>query len=368
MPRSLQHVRKAAFFLLGLFVFLLLLVRSDAAMDGARRGLSLCAGTLLPALFPFLVFSELLVASGAGEAFGRYLGAPVRALFGLSGAGATSFLLGAVCGLPVAATTAAASLERGELSEKEFRRLLLFSNNPSSGFLVAATGVGLFGSREVGLALLVITLLSSLLLGVILRLFAGKASEPSKTARNGAKNELSVTLFTEGVQRAFAAFLRLCALVILFSSLAACLTDVCDALSLSPLLRVALHGTLEMTGGIAAASTLLVPRAAFLAAAFLASFSGLCVCLQIFSIAGTHARIGAYLLARLLQGGIALLLSLLYLRIFRPALGNAGSVAAFAPRHNATLLFSLTLIALLSTLVFHIQKKKGAPQTGVHLR
>ena len=364
MPRPLSILRKAVLFLLGLAFFALLLFRSAAAMDGARRGLSLCTTTLLPALFPFLVFSELLVSSGAGTALGRYLGAPVRALFGLSAAGAAALLLGNVCGLPVATTSAAAAHARGELDERELRRLLLFSNNPSSGFLISATGVGLFGNHQAGVALLVITLASSALLGIALRMLFGKAAENKKTPLDGVKNELSVALFTESVQRAFSSFLRLCALVILFSALAEGLLDACA--SLSPLLRVLLHGSLEMTGGIAAASALLAPRVAFCAVAFLASFSGLCVCLQIFSIAPVRG-VGAYLLARLAQGCIALALSLAYLRVFRPALTSTGSVSALSLSRGISLrlaaLLFLTALALLLTALSRQKARKKARHT-----
>ena len=156
-------------------------------------------------------------------------------------------------------------------------------------------------------------------------------------------------------------FLRLCALVILFSALAEGLVSVCA--SLPPLLRVLLHGSLEMTGGVAAASALLAPRVAFCAVAFLSSFSGLCVCLQIFSIARVRG-VGVYLLARLAQGGVALALSLAYLRVFRPSLTHTGSVAALSPSRGvslrlAALLFLTGLALSLGALARQKARKKA---------
>ena len=50
------------------FCFLLVLRNADAAVEYMGRGLTLCARTVIPSLFPFMVLSELLVSSGAGEA------------------------------------------------------------------------------------------------------------------------------------------------------------------------------------------------------------------------------------------------------------------------------------------------------------
>lgn len=356
MQGTLLRFRRSALFLMGLLPFLLLVWRSDVAMDGARRGLALCTNTLLPSLFPFLVFSEIVVASGAGEALGSIAGAPIRALFGLSPSGATSFLLGAVCGFPVGTATAVSYCEGGKLSQKELQRLLLFCNNPSSGFLVAAVGVGLFGSKRVGLALFCITLLSAATLGVLLRFLFGKATTKAKTTANGAKNALSVTTITESVRRALFSFLQVGALVVFFSSVAACLSDLVRA----PLFQVLLHGTLELTGGVAAATARLPVGIAFRVTAFFASFSGLSVCAQILSLAASHGmRARNYLLAKLAQGGIALLFAELYLRLAHPDLTPTTSVSVLAWQQSTPLLLSLSFVALLCAMLAFWRKKRA---------
>ena len=76
-PRQL-HVGEISFGLLCGFCFLLVLRNSEAAVKYMGRGLSLCAETVIPSLFPFMVLSELLVASGAGEALGRLLAKPMK--------------------------------------------------------------------------------------------------------------------------------------------------------------------------------------------------------------------------------------------------------------------------------------------------
>jgi hypothetical protein len=105
------------FLLASSFCFLLVLRNADAAVSYMGRGLSLCARTVIPSLFPFMVVSEMLVASGAGEALGRLFARLMRRVFGLSGAGASALFLGSMCGFPVGARTAVALLDQGAISK-----------------------------------------------------------------------------------------------------------------------------------------------------------------------------------------------------------------------------------------------------------
>ena len=68
---SLPTAGQAGFWIMSTFCFILVLRNADAAVEYMGRGLSLCAKTVIPSLFPFMVISELLVSSGAGEALGR---------------------------------------------------------------------------------------------------------------------------------------------------------------------------------------------------------------------------------------------------------------------------------------------------------
>lgn len=321
----MRRVRFFAVCALSAVLFVILLRNSALAMDGVRRGLSLCTETVFPALFPFLVLSELFVASGAGDVLGRLLGRPIAALFGLSRAGACAVVLGALCGQPVASASALSLLEAGEIEEKELERISLFANNPSSAFLTAAVGAALFGNAGAGMALFFITLLSCALLGAGLRIFCGKAGDFEKKPPNGVRKSLSAADMTRGIKRAFFTLLQVCAFLLFFCALADCLSA--PLASLSPVWRVLVCGVLELTGGISAAATSLPPALAFRLAAFFASFAGLSVCLQILSITeGKRVRASRYLAAKLIQGGIALALCEGYLFFFHPVLSPAGSV------------------------------------------
>lgn len=311
MTNREARARNVALALFLLFTLFLLLKNANVAASGAAKGLSLCARTLLPSLFPFLVLSELLVASGAGEKLGALLGAPISRITGVSGRGATCFLLGVVCGFPVATLTARGYLSRGEISKKEAERVLLFANNPGAAFLVATVGEGLLGAKGKGGILLFSTLLASLLFGVLLRLVGGKAETVATTKKGGEMAHLSPTVFTECVKRALSAALTLSAFVILFSAVGEALAAALNAVALPSGVGIFLQGVLELTGGLAAATAL--PTCALLPAmAFFCAFSGLSVAFQIHAVAeGIDVRMGQYLAAKTAQGALAALFAFL---------------------------------------------------------
>ena len=330
MNKPLYGVRFASFLCAAVFFLVLLFTHADLAMDGVRRGLSLCTETLFPSLFPFLVLSELLVAMHAGEALSRLFSRPVYRLFGLSGNAAAALLLGALCGFPTAMTTGVALFRNGEISQKELRRLLLFANNPSSGFLIGATGEALFGNRKAGVALYGITLFSSFLIGVFLRVFSGPATErKGHKPRYVPQKSLSPADFTGSVKRGFATLLQVAAFLLFFSAIIGCLSALPGFCALPPFFRALFAGCLEMTSGISLSASTLSPGTAFLLTAFLAGFAGLSVCLQLFSVTeGTDLRLLPYLMAKTVHGGLNVGFAALYLRLFRPEFTPARGVFA----------------------------------------
>lgn len=337
-------------------LFAVLLSNTALAMDGVRRGLSLCLQTLIPALFPFLVLSELFVACGAGDVLGRFLGRPIAALFGLSQGGACAVLLGALCGQPVATTTACSLFERGEIEQTELERISLFANNPSSAFLTAAVGTALFGNASAGMALFSITLFSSAAVGVILHVFCGKVGTFQKKCPNGARKVLCATDVTGSIKRAFFTLLQVCAFLLFFCALSACLGT--PLTEIAPIWRVLLCGILEITGGISAAATTLSPVLAFRMTAFFSSFAGLSVCLQILSVTdGKGVRISHYLVAKLAQGGIALALCEGYLYFFHPTLSPTASVPTGAFVGSSPFLVIVSLSLVLAIFIIELKRK-----------
>jgi len=71
-----------------------LLAQADQVRDSLSEALRLCARTVIPSQFLFLVMSSLLVSLGFGELLAPRLEGLMYPLFHVDGAGASALILG----------------------------------------------------------------------------------------------------------------------------------------------------------------------------------------------------------------------------------------------------------------------------------
>ena len=300
---------RTSFCLICLFFLALLIRNSRIAVGYVTEGLSLCAKTLIPSLFPFMVVSELLISSGITRPIGRLLNRPFHRLFGVGGEGAGAMLLGFICGFPLGAKTAVSLYRRGRIRLADLSRLMTFCNVPSLGFLVFAVGDSLLHSRRLGIELYVVTLVSALLIGIGSKYcLRRKEAEVSSLPPQASASISTMTALTDAVSSSATAMLRICGFVLFFSALVGILEQILSPLSLSEELSALLFGAFELTGGMSRAA--LCPPAAipYLCAA-LAGWSGLSVHFQIISLCeDTHFSTRVYFLAKGSHGLLNVLL------------------------------------------------------------
>ncbi len=313
-----------AFCLLSTFCFVLVLRNSDAAVEYMGRGLSLCARTVIPSLFPFMVISELLVSSGAGEAFGRLFSHVMRWIFGLSGAGVSAVFLGSMCGFPVGARTAVSLYDRNIISKQECEHLLTFTSSPGSAFLITAVGAGLFGNRRLGVILYAVVLGTAFFIGFLARFcLRGRGVPEAHPHFPTGLHPGGVEMFTSAVSGAATSMLTVCAYVIFFSAITGVLGTLAPAGggAAGETGFAVLCGILEMTGGISAASGLTARDAALVLTAAIAGWSGISVHCQIITLCGGRGlSFRPYIMAKAAQGVLSGLVMWVILRLGDPSL------------------------------------------------
>lgn len=265
----------------------LLLARSAEAAQAVRDGLALCAGSVIPALFPFLAVSGLLTAldAGASPALG-----PLARLLGCSRAGARAFLLGLTGSYPVGARTVAQLYRRGGISRREACRLLLFSNNCGPAFILGVAGLGCFGSLRAGVLLWGVHILAALVIALAL---PRQAAEPPERPGSVPARPPLVPALIAAVRDAAGTMVYICGFVVFFLVLTRLLTALTGLEHPLPL------GLLELTGGILRLSG---ARGDFVLAAALMGWGGVCVHCQTAAVlegSGLHMR--GYLSAKAAQ-------------------------------------------------------------------
>ena len=223
------------------------LADSVSLRTAAVEALSLCARSVIPALFPFLVVSSMLVGLGFSTWMTPWCSGLMTSLFRLPGCAGSALILGLVAGYPVGARTAADLYRTHMLTRSEAQRLTVFCNNSNPVFLISVLGSGVFHSVRVGIWLWLIHVASALLTGI---LFCGHraASDRRRIPQPSVPSLPSVpAAFVTSVRSAGETMVTVCAFVVLFYTLSSPLTPIrpplgpmlvgiLELFSLSPLL------------------------------------------------------------------------------------------------------------------------------------
>ncbi len=284
--------------------FIIFLSFSDVAIEYMKKGLELCAGSVIPSLFPFMVISELIVKSPLSYRIGGILKYPMKLLFGICEAGSCALILGMLCGFPIGARTAASMYDSGSISRDEFERLLCFCNNPGSAFVISAVGISLFGNKQVGILLYCCVILSSLTVGIFVNiLYSKRKSAHTVRAYNSMQSADAVTVFTSSVTSSAISMLTVCAYVVFFSAFIGCIAAILHNIGLPDSVSTIIFGFFEMTSGVSAAASSQGVRSALILCALFTAWSGMSVHCQIITIcSGRGLSFGKYFISKAAQG------------------------------------------------------------------
>ena len=204
-------------------------------------------------------------------------------------------------------------MHKGELTQAEAKRLVMFCNNSGPAFLIGAVGIGVFHSSAAGLLLYGIHILSAFITGLFL---AG--SRPSSPATPMVMEVLSLSeALPEAITKAVTQTLHVCGYVVFFGAVTGTLEQLGSFSAVYGRLAAAtpltLHnaralcmGILELGCGIGAMDGAALSPQALALCAFLTGFGGLSVCMQTMGILqGTGIGIRYHLAGRLCCGSIA---------------------------------------------------------------
>ncbi len=333
--------------------------------------MALCVKSIIPSLFPFMVISELMV-NGCSELLGKIFKKPMNLLFGISGSGGCAVILGFLCGYPIGARVAASLYESDVIEREEFERLLTFTNNASSAFVINAVGISLYSNRKIGVLIWVCSVIAAIIIGVLGNIISRKNKTKSQKQLYTIKKTLSIGIFTDAISQSAFSMLIVCAYIIFFSSIIGCLSRTLDYFDILPEIRVFILGFLEISSGTCEAALLKNKFAGILLSAFIVGWSGLSVHFQIMSICGTKRqsrkkRISffPYFIAKFFHGILTALITACGILLFPNTLNSLESVNAYngsAPINLAVVFCNLlfiicTVVALYRFLYPHITSK-----------
>ena len=117
-----------------IYVFISLFLYTNSIRDGIKQGYYFCLNLLIPSLFLFMVFSQLILNLKLNSKLGSFFSKITFKLFKLPGICALPILTGLVGGYPVGATNIDTLLEKKLITEKQAEFLTYFSSSAGDDF------------------------------------------------------------------------------------------------------------------------------------------------------------------------------------------------------------------------------------------
>lgn len=303
------------------------------AFKASGEGLAIWWRIVFPALLPFVVLSQMLIASGFAHGLGTLLEPLTRRVLGLPGSYGWVLPLGMTAGFPAAAEAAVTLHKQGKVTAREAERLAAAAHFCSPMLLVVVIGAGFLSRPEVGLLLLAVHWMAGIAAGVTLQLVfpdrsKSAVSPPVKPAARPRESILRLAMrrmeearredgrsFGKLLGDAVASGVQTLMIIGGYMLIFAVVIHVILLAFPNQTMAVAVKSALEVHLGSYALSGLAPSLPPALSASLLGAvlgWSGLCAYLQVRAILGP-AGIGerSFLLSRLLHAAYAYVLTLL---------------------------------------------------------
>ncbi|MEG0804584.1 MAG: hypothetical protein RSF90_06485, partial [Pygmaiobacter sp.] len=294
----------------------LLLLRPTAAAAGISEGLLRCAHSMIPALFPFLVLSEILVQGGY-DTSARVLFAPFcHVLRCRTADGGIALLMGLLGGFTAGSSALAALLSENRISKRDAEVMLCACAGISPAFAVSVVGASLLRNAALGWILFLALVFSSLLCCIAVSLFLPPSyiTDPPCLAAPTRKPTFSI-LFVRAVNTATQNMLYICGFVVFFNLLGALLQTTAFGASYS----AALPLLLELSAGCHAACMRTSDQ--LIGCLFSMSTLGICGLTQLRALLPHEISLLPFFLSRIVQFPLALWFTKLAMR-FLPTIAR----------------------------------------------
>ena len=275
--------RKIPIFIIPSVIIIASLLNIESVIAGMKNAIEICISSVIPSLFIFMVLSDMT----ASFFIASDIKIPPKAI---------SFILGALCGFPIGASTCSQLYEKGLLNKKECEKIIPYCNNAGPAFIIGAIGSSMLHNKTIGILLFLAQTISSFILLLPTRIKKAKIKE------NKVKIHIFDT-FLHAIESSTLKILKICGLICFFTAVLSLLQDT--VFSYAALI-------LEISCASSLCSNLfkIHPYIAMLLLGFSTGFSGICVHMQILSVAkNTDMKFLPLFYRKIIQGIVCSLIS-----------------------------------------------------------
>lgn len=284
---------------------------SQTVISGIVSGLELCFYTIIPALFPFIFLSALLLneLSNQNSALLR----PITTRLGMPLGSEGILVVGLLGGYPTGAASIANYYRQKKISRQQAECMLGFCNNAGPAFIFGISS-SLF-PFHISLTIWVIHILAAILTGYIIQ------CKNETCISTTEKNEITVS---QVLNNAIKTMASICGWIILFRVIIMA-SGQYILRSLPDILQILVQGILELSNGCCSLKEIENPAVQFILFSVFISLGGLCVLMQTASVAAPLS-LRWYIIGKLLQSLISFIVSIIAAWILFSAAGFGGSM------------------------------------------
>ncbi len=270
-------------------VLLMLIIFSKQNFESSKNSLNLFLNNVFPSLFPFILFTEIILNTNIIESISKIFGKITTKIFKISFQSTSPILIGSLCGFPMGAKASSKLYEKGNISKKEFTILTSFTNNCNPIFILSTIGISMYKNIKIGIFLLFCHYLTSIIVGIIIS-NKNNSSNSIKCEINNLKqkndshNKLSFELLTTSILNTFKTLALILGFIVIFNLISSSFVTLLNKSNFNKNVTIIISSIFEMTNGISQVSLLdITLKQKLVISSFLTSFSGFCIIFQIYS-------------------------------------------------------------------------------------
>ncbi len=272
-------------FLLFCFLLSYLLIFQKQNLYISKDVLTIWINTLIPSLFPFLVFTEILKNSNLNYYFAK-LFSFLPKIFNLPKESAICIITGFLCGYPNGAKYTASLCKENIIDLQTANKLLSFINLCNPIYVITTIGTVIYRDIYTGIILYISHLLSAIIIGICYpsnNIIPKNAQKVKKKETKYKENFISI--LSDACLNAFKTLIYIFGFMIIFSILSNILRNFLTIININNTFKIISCSFFEITSGINNIYNSIdnyVFKTALIS--FLISFSSFSVIFQIYSV------------------------------------------------------------------------------------
>lgn len=343
-----------------------LLIHSKVLVTSISASTNIFITKLIPALFPYLLITELLINSGKSNCLSYGLDNVLSKLFRIPKHTSASVIIGFLLGYPNSAKYILKIYKDNLIDSKIATKLIAFTSNANMAYIIASIGIGMFKSIEVGVILTVSHFLSAIIIGIFLTpSYNNNIIQQTNTNSNSFEKIYSpFELLYTSIYGTLKTLAFIFSYTVIFSFIP---TVIFSDLNFNQTLKAVITGIFEISNGINNIYMLNIPiNLKLILTSFILSFSSLMILVQIFSFAfKANVKFKDLVKYKLLQGVLSCVITYMILRyMYTPTLSvfitNDTFTSSLNVLPSTIYVFAIFVTIILSLILFR-KKRQGKP-------